>query len=64
MVSRAASRNSAGAGLRMKAGLIDESLASRSRASSSGIRAYIITMPDPNQTMKSGPSTMPSQRWP
>lgn len=47
----------------MEAGAIAGSLASRSIGSSAGIRAYIMTMPDTNQTMKSRPAALPSQRW-
>ena len=47
---------------RMNAGLIAGRRARRSDAASSGIRAYIITMPETNQTTNSTPLTMPSQR--
>ena len=47
---------------RIDAGAIAGSRASRSIGSSAGMRAYIITMPETNQTMKSRPPAMPSQR--
>ena len=55
--------SAAGGETRTNAGLRAGNRASRSIGSSTGIRAYIITMPDKNQTMKSRPPAMPSQRW-
>ena len=52
----------AGGIVRMNAGLIAGRRARRSTVPSSGIRAYIMTMPETNQTTNSTPLTMPSQR--